>query len=173
MAVVSASTTGDSYTGILLGIPGANSAATAMVDGFPLAQQGKATYTLSAAVTTSTLNGLLWGSLVFLFLPFYAQLMLIFGVPELWAFTILAFTFVVFIASNNWIKGLVALFLGVFLGAVGTDPNTASERFTLGWFLSRRWYSIDAYGSRIVCHTRTIDWFPKRTDCKSIPRWDS
>ena len=134
MAVVSASTTGDSYTGILLGIPGANSAATAMVDGFPLAQQGKATYTLSAAGTTSTLNGLLWGSLVFLFLPFYAQLMLIFGVPELWAFTILAFAFVVFIASNNWIKGLVALFSGVFLGAIGTDPNTASERFTLGWF---------------------------------------
>ena len=60
--------------------------------------------------------------------------MLIFGVPELWAFTILAFAFVVFIASNNWIKGLVALFSGVFLGAIGTDPNTASERFTLGWF---------------------------------------
>ena len=43
MAVVAASTTGDSYTGVLLGIPGANSAAATMIDGFPLAQQGKAT----------------------------------------------------------------------------------------------------------------------------------
>ena len=73
MAVVAASTTGDSFTGILLGIPGANSAAATMVDGFPLAQQGRASYAISAAVTTSTVNGLLWGSLVFLLLPWYSQ----------------------------------------------------------------------------------------------------
>ena len=54
MAVVAASTTGDSFTAILLGIPGANSAAATMVDGFPLAQQGRAGYAISAAVTTST-----------------------------------------------------------------------------------------------------------------------
>ena len=41
MAVVAASTTGDTYTGVLLGIPGANSAAATMIDGFPLALQGK------------------------------------------------------------------------------------------------------------------------------------
>ena len=56
MAVVAASTTGDSFTGILLGIPGANSAAATMVDGFPLAQQGRASYAISAAVTTSTVS---------------------------------------------------------------------------------------------------------------------
>ena len=69
MAVVAGSTTGDSITGILLGIPGANSAAATMVDGFPLALQGRATYAISAAVFTSTVNGLLWGSLVFMLLP--------------------------------------------------------------------------------------------------------
>ena len=42
MAVVAASTTGDTYAGILLGIPGANSAAATMVDGYPLAQKGEA-----------------------------------------------------------------------------------------------------------------------------------
>ena len=46
MAVVAASTTGDSFTAILLGIPGANSAAATMVDGFPLAKQGRAGYAL-------------------------------------------------------------------------------------------------------------------------------
>ena len=56
MAVVAASTTGDTYAGILLGIPGANSAAATMVDGYPLAKQGKATYALTAAITTSTLT---------------------------------------------------------------------------------------------------------------------
>ena len=57
MAVVAASTTGDTYSGILLGIPGANSAAATMVDGYPLAKQGKATMALTAAVTNKTNTG--------------------------------------------------------------------------------------------------------------------
>ena len=36
-----------------------------MVDGYPLAQQGRATEALTAAITTSTLNGLFWGTLTF------------------------------------------------------------------------------------------------------------
>ena len=71
VAVVASSTTGDTFTSVLLGIPGANSSAATMVDGFPLAQQGKATYALSAAVTTSTVNGLIWGSISFLLMPRY------------------------------------------------------------------------------------------------------
>ena len=78
MAVVAASTTGDSFSGVLLGIPGANSAAATMVDGFPLALQGRATYALTAAITTSTVNGLLWGTLTFALLPWYAELIMIF-----------------------------------------------------------------------------------------------
>ena len=76
MAVVAASTTGDTYAGILLGIPGANSAAATMVDGYPLAKKGKATYALTAAITTSTLNGLIWGTLTFALLPWYVQLIM-------------------------------------------------------------------------------------------------
>ena len=68
VAVVASSTTGDSFSGVLLGIPGANSAAATMVDGFPMAKNGEATRALSAAITSSTANGLLWGSLKFLFL---------------------------------------------------------------------------------------------------------
>jgi putative tricarboxylic transport membrane protein len=134
MAVVAASTTGDSFSGILLGIPGANSATTTMIDGHPLALQGKSTYALTAAITSSTVNGLLWGGLVFFFLPYYGKLVYFFGIPELWIFTLLAFVCVVFISSKLWVRSIVALLIGLFLGAVGTDPNTAGERFTGGWF---------------------------------------
>ena len=75
VAVVASSTTGDSFSGVLLGIPGANSAAATMVDGFPMAQQGEASRALSAAITSSTLNGLIFGSLTFLFLPYYTCLL--------------------------------------------------------------------------------------------------
>ena len=133
MAVVAASTTGDTYTGVLLGIPGANSAAATMLDGFPLALQGKATYAISAAVTTSTINGLLWGSLTFFLLPWYTNLILIFGVPELWAFTMLALATVTFISNKWWVRGLIALAAGIFIGMIGVDPNTNADRWTGGW----------------------------------------
>ena len=133
MAVVASSTTGDTFTGVLLGIPGANSAAATMVDGFPLALQGKATYAITAAVTTSTINGLLWGTLTFALLPWYAQLMMIFGIPELWAFTMLALATVGFISSKWWVRSLIAILIGLCLGYIGTDPYTNGDRWTMGW----------------------------------------
>ena len=69
-AVVAASSIGDSFASVVMNIPGSTGSAATMVDGFPLAQQGRATYALSAAITTSTANGLLWGIVVFVFLPF-------------------------------------------------------------------------------------------------------
>ena len=133
MAVVAASTTGDTYTGVLLGIPGANSAAATMVDGFPLAQKGKATYAITAAVTTSTVNGLLWGTLTFALLPWYTNLLMILGIPELWAFTLLALATVGFVSSTWWVRSLIAIAVGIGLGFIGTDPATNADRYTLGW----------------------------------------
>jgi len=133
MAVVAASTTGDSFSGVLLGIPGANSAAATMVDGFPLALQGRATYALTAAITTSTVNGLLWGTLTFALLPWYANLIMIFGIPELWAFVMLALATVGFVSSKFWVRSLVAIVIGCYIGLIGMDPETASDRFTFGW----------------------------------------
>jgi putative tricarboxylic transport membrane protein len=133
MAVVAASTTGDTYTGVLLGIPGANSAAATMVDGFPLAIQGKATYAISAAVVTSTVNGLLWGSLTFFLLPWYTQLIMVFGIPELWAFTMLAMATVAFVSNKYWFRSIIALTIGLYLGLVGINPETNVDRFTMGW----------------------------------------
>ena len=139
VAVVASSTTGDTFTSVLLGIPGANSSAATMVDGFPLAQQGKATYALSAAVTTSTVNGLIWGSISFLLMPWYYNFIIMppteggIGQAELFVLCILAFVTVSLVSNKFWIRSLLALSLGVFLALVGTDPITASPRFTMGW----------------------------------------
>lgn len=133
MAVVASSTTGDSFSGVLLGIPGANSAAATMVDGFPLALQGRATYALTAAIVTSTINGLLWGTLTFALLPWYANLIMVFGIPELWGFVMLALATVGFISSKYWVRSLIAICIGCFIGLIGMDPYTAADRYTFGW----------------------------------------
>ncbi len=139
MAVVASSTTGDTFASILLGIPGANSSAATMVDGFPLAQQGKAAFAMSAAITTSTVNGLLFGALTFFLLPWYQEFILLppdkggVGQAELFAFVIMAFVSVVFVANQYWLRSTIALALGIFFALVGVDPVTAEPRFTFGW----------------------------------------
>ena len=133
MAVVASSTTGDTYAGILLGIPGANSAAATMVDGYPLAQQGRATEALTAAITTSTLNGLFWGTLTFALLPQYAKLIMYFGIPELWAFILLSLACVGFVSNRFWFRSIIAICVGIGIGLIGTDPETNMDRFTMGW----------------------------------------
>jgi TctA family transporter len=132
MAVVAASTTFDTITSVMLGIPGANSSAATIVNGFPLAVKGRAISTISAAVTTSTINGLIWGGLTFIFLPYYTDIVLYFGIPHLWGLTIFAFALVIFI-SKDWKKSIISLAFGIILGLVGVDPNTNVNRFTLGW----------------------------------------
>jgi putative tricarboxylic transport membrane protein len=132
VAVVASSTTGDSFSGVLLGIPGANSAAATMVDGFPLARNGEASRALSAAITSSTLNGLLFGSLTFLFLPYYTKIVMFMGVPELWALVLLAFVTVGFVSTRKYVRSILAIALGIFVGLIGVDVNNV-PRFTGGW----------------------------------------
>lgn len=132
-ALVVASSIGDSFASVVMNIPGAGGSAATMVDGFPLAQNGQAARALSAAVVTSTVNGLIWGILVFAFLPYYSHIVLMFGIPEMLAFLVLAFTSVVFITNRYWIRGILSLALGVFTGLIGQNPITGAERFTFDW----------------------------------------
>ena len=75
-AIVVTSSIGDSFCSIVMNIPGAGGAAATMIDGFPMSQRGEAARALSAAISTSWINGMIWGILVFLFLPYYSQIVL-------------------------------------------------------------------------------------------------
>lgn len=156
-ALVAASAIGDSFASVVMNIPGANGSAATMIDGFPLAKQGRGAYALSAAITTSTVNGLLWGLIVFIFLPYYAKLMMILGIPEMWGFMVLALTSIVFMNSKYWFRGLLALAIGLFLGLVGTDPDTNAQRFTGGWFYLADGIQIIALLSGVLAFPELIE----------------
>lgn len=132
-AIVVSSTIGDSFASVVMNIPGAAGSAATMVDGFPMARRGEGARALSAALATSTVNGLIWGALVFCFLPFYSVVVLSFGIPEMLSFLILAFSCVCFVNSEYWFRGIIALVAGVMLGLVGMDPVTNAARWTGGW----------------------------------------
>jgi len=132
-AVVVTSSIGDSFCGIVMNIPGAGGAAATMVDGFPMSRRGEAARALSAAISTSWVNGLIWGLLVFLFLPWYTKIVLYFGTAEMFSFLIFAMTCVIFVSSKYWFRGVIALIFGILVGKIGMDPQTAADRWTFGW----------------------------------------
>ena len=132
-AVVVSCSIGDLFASVMMNIPGGGGSAATMVDGFPMAKQGQAARALSAAIFTSVINGLLWGIAVFVFLPYYGQLILKFAIPEMLAFIMLAFVCVAFINSQYWFRGILSLCLGIFVGMIGLDHVTGAHRFTFGW----------------------------------------
>jgi putative tricarboxylic transport membrane protein len=130
-SIVVSSSIGDSFSSIMLNIPGAGGSAATMIDGFPMAQRNEGARALGAAICVSTVNGLLWGIIVFLFLPHYTGFVLNFGIPEMFVFLILAFFSVIFINNQHYFRGFLALIIGIFLGMIGQNPITGDERFTL------------------------------------------
>jgi TctA family transporter len=131
IATVVSCSIGDSFAGVLLGIPGAAGAAATMVDGFPLAQQGKASYALSAAIFTSTVNGLIFGVLGILALPYYERISSTLGVPEIFGLVILAFALISVMTTKNTFRSIIAILLGCFIGSIGIS-SMGFERHTLG-----------------------------------------
>lgn len=133
MATVAASTTADTFASVLLGIPGANSAAATIQDGYPLSKRGKGELALSAAITSSTFNGLLWGFIVFIFLEHLSFVYKYIGSIQLWFITLFAFLCVVLVLGKKWYLGVLGLVIGVVFALVGSDPITNAPRLTMGW----------------------------------------
>lgn len=133
VSLIASSSTGDSFTSILTGIPGSNTTAASVIDGYQMAQQGQAGRALGIAIMDSTINGLLWGILAFAFMPFYAKLIMFFGIPEFAGFMVLALACVGFITSKNVWLSILAIALGCCLGLIGQNPATGVPRLTGGW----------------------------------------
>lgn len=132
-SLIAASSTGDSFTSILTGIPGSNTTAASIIDGYKMAQRGEAARAIGIALLDSTINGVLWGIIAFALMPIYGKLILFFGVPEFLAFMIMALACVGFVTSKNTLLSVLAIGLGCFLGMIGLDPSTSVPRWTGGW----------------------------------------
>jgi putative tricarboxylic transport membrane protein len=169
-SLVVAAAIGDSFASIVMNIPGGSGSAATMVDGFPMARRGEAARALGAALSTSTANGLIWGFLVFLFLPFYATIILKIGIPEILAFLILAFASVCFLNNNYWFRGILALCLGVFLGLIGQDPITGAERWTLGWTYLGNGIQLVPLLAGVLAVPELLEAYRNRHNCQRIAR---
>ncbi len=124
--------TGDTFTSILMGIPGSAASQATILDGFPMAKRGEAARALSAAFFSSMLGGL-FGALVLTgFILVARPIILAFSSAELFMLTVLGLGMVGVLSGSSLIKGLLACALGLLLGMVGAAPATGEWRLVSG-----------------------------------------
>lgn len=121
-----------SIPAILLRMPGTPAAAATLLDGHPMAQQGKGGKALTVSLVSSTLGGLVGGVLLLLFAPTLAGYALEFGPAEFFMLSVFALALIASMSEGQMVKGLLSGMLGLLIATVGIDPIGGYPRFTFG-----------------------------------------
>jgi TctA family transporter len=124
--------TSDVIPAILFGVPGTTGCAATVLDGHPMAKRGEAGRALGAAYSASLFGGIFGALLLALTIPVLRPVMLYLGSPELLAFAIFGLSMVAALSGRAPLRGLAIVSFGLLLAMVGSDPQTAVPRWTLG-----------------------------------------
>jgi putative tricarboxylic transport membrane protein len=123
---------GGSITAILLNAPGTAPNAATCLDGYPLAQQGKAGLAIGAAASANSLGGIIGTISVLAVLPIATELVLLFGPPEFFLLAVLGLVVVATTSRGKMLRGLITGGLGLMVAFIGYDDVTGAVRFTYG-----------------------------------------
>jgi len=124
--------TSDTFTSVLMGIPGSSASQATVLDGYPLSKRGHAARALGAAFSASLIGGLLGALALTGFILFARPLILALGSAELFMLGVLGLSMVGVLSGDNLYKGFLACGVGLLLGAVGGAPATGEWRMTFG-----------------------------------------
>ena len=124
--------TSDTFTSVLMGIPGSSASQATVLDGFPMAKKGEGARALSAAFAASLYGGLIGALVLTLFVLVARPVILAFATPELFMLALLGLSMVGVLAGKSLAKGIVACGLGLLLGSVGGAPATGEFRMNFG-----------------------------------------
>lgn len=122
--------TGDTFPSILMGVPGTSGSQATIMDGHPLAKQGKASQALGVAFFCSMVGGIIGGIALYSAIPMMRPLILSFGSPELFMLSLFGLSMVGILSGKSPLKGFLSGILGLMLGAVGSAPAVAVYRYT-------------------------------------------
>jgi len=123
---------GGSTTSILLNVPGETASVITCIDGYRMAQKGRAGPALAIVAIGSFIAGTigLFG-LVFLAPPL-AEAALAFGPPEYFSLMVFGFIVLSNVTGKSLIKSLMMALIGLIIGTIGIDPVTGDTRFAFG-----------------------------------------
>ena len=135
VSVYACSIYGGSVSAILINVPGTPQSAATVMDGYPMAKQGKAALALGWATMGSFIGGMFSLVLLVLLAPELARFSLNFGPIETFALLLFAMTTIAWVSHGSMVKGVLASLIGVFLGLVGPDAMTGQLRFDFDLFV--------------------------------------
>ena len=121
---------GGSTSAILVNLPGETSSVVTCIDGHQMARRGRAGAALAIAALASFFAGTVATGIIAMLAPPLAYVGQSFGAPEYFALMVLGLIAAVVLAHGSVVKAIAMIVLGLLLGLVGTDGQTAAQRFT-------------------------------------------
>ncbi|MEE4189149.1 MAG: tripartite tricarboxylate transporter permease [Roseobacter sp.] len=118
---------------ILVNIPGTAGAAATPLDGYPMTKQGRGQQALAISFVASSLGGLLTTIIALAAMPLLARVGFYMHSVEMIVIMLFGISLIASIAAQDMLKGLIAGFFGLMLGAIGTDVVYATPRGTMGF----------------------------------------
>ncbi|HYF42958.1 MAG TPA: tripartite tricarboxylate transporter permease [Ramlibacter sp.] len=118
--------------GALLRIPGTPASAAYTDEAYAMTRKGEAETALGAGLVFSALGGLFGTLVLVLAAPALAEVALRFSSFEYFWLVLLGLTCAVFITTDQPLKGLVTLLLGLLVACVGLNNPAGHPRFTFG-----------------------------------------
>jgi putative tricarboxylic transport membrane protein len=123
---------GGTITSILINVPGESSSVMTCVDGYAMAQRGRAGAALSIAAIGSFIAGTVSIVLLMSFAPAMARLALRFGPAEYFGLAVMAFGLLTVFGSGSPFKIIISTAVGVLISTVGMDGVSGMPRLTFG-----------------------------------------
>ncbi|MEJ1159472.1 tripartite tricarboxylate transporter permease [Prosthecomicrobium sp. N25] len=130
IALYCATQLGGGIPAILFNMPGEGGAAATTLDGYPMTRKGQAQQALVLCFSASAFGGLITTVITILALPALSRIGFYIRSVEMIAFMFFGLTLIAAIASKDVLKGLIAGFLGLMIGAIGSDPVFGTPRAT-------------------------------------------
>jgi putative tricarboxylic transport membrane protein len=121
---------GGSTTSILMRIPGEASSVMTCIDGYAMAQKGRAGSALCIAAVGSWIGGTFGVLVLTVVAPPLATIAIRFGPPEYTALLVLGLIFLAYMSSSSLIRTLLMACLGLLLGMIGIDNMTGHFRYS-------------------------------------------
>ena len=118
--------------GALLRIPGTPASAAYTNEAYAMTRKGQAELVLGTGLVGAMLGGM-FGTVILSFsAPILAEFALKFSSVEYFWLAGLGLTCAAFISTDQPVKGLISLLIGLLIATIGIDGTTAYPRFTFG-----------------------------------------
>jgi len=132
LGMYAVTSTADSISSIMFGIPGTVASQATILDGYPLTKKGQAARAFGAAYTVSAFGGVVGALLLAASLPIILPFINAFGVPEFFMLSVLGLTMVGVLSGRSLLKGITVACFGLVLTTVGYADATGVPRFYFG-----------------------------------------